>query len=67
MGDDKKPSTNSDLLKAGAGVGVVGALIGAVVLDLGWVAYLALLGIVVAIGVVVIAVRARGGGAGRVP
>ncbi|MDQ3768682.1 MAG: hypothetical protein M3370_04260 [Actinomycetota bacterium] len=67
MADDKRPSTNSDLLKAGAVVGVVVVLIGAVVLDLRWVAYLALLGVVVAIGAIVIAVRARGGGAGRVP
>ena len=67
MADDKKSRANTGLLKAGAVVGVAVALIGAVVLDLGWVAYLALLGIVVAVGAVVIAVRSRGGDGGRTP
>ncbi|HEV2820765.1 MAG TPA: hypothetical protein VGW11_09685 [Solirubrobacteraceae bacterium] len=48
-------------------MGLVVAFIGAAVLDLGWVAYLVLLGVAVVIGVVAITVRDRGEDADRAP
>ncbi len=67
MGDDKKSRAHGDPFKAGAVVGLVVAFIGAVVLDLGWVAYLVLLGVAVVIGVVAITVRDRGEDTDRAP
>ncbi len=67
MADDKKPGANKTPLKAGAVVGLVFALVGAVILDLDWPAYFALLGIVAVVGGIVIAVRLRDGGADSTP
>lgn len=67
MADGKRTSITRDPAKMGFALGLVVAVVGAVILDLDWPAYFVLLGVVAVVGGIVIAARHRGGKADSTP